>query len=326
MSTLSVVIPTRNRSALLATTVRSVLSQRDVDLEVIVVDDASSDDTAAVVDSFADHRLAMIRKATPSGPGAARNEGAARAAGEWIGFIDDDDVWAPDKLARQVAAAQQAGRLWAYTGAVTIGGGFEILSGTPPLAPEAVVAALPRFNPIPGGGSNVIIRRHLLAEAGGFDEQLPPCEDWDLWIRLARSGLPALAAHPLVGYRVHGGNSSLDLERILRAARVIEKRQGTSIDWGRMHRWLAESCLRREWHMKAIGQFGRAAVRGQALSVVSDISAILKRKIARLTVGYRFEGAVMDAAWAAEASAWLGELERSLRPRAERVDPPAYRL
>src|SRR5688572_15134473 len=98
MTSISVIVPTRNRSALLATTLRSVLWQRDVELEVIVVDDASTDDTTAVVSRLADPRVVMVRHSVSAGPSAARNRGASEARGEWLGFVDDDDVWAPDKL------------------------------------------------------------------------------------------------------------------------------------------------------------------------------------------------------------------------------------
>ena len=111
----SVIVPTRNRSALLAMTLRSVLRQRDVDLEVIVVDDASTDDTPRVLAALTDTRVRVIRHAMPSGVAAARNHAAAETQADWLAFIDDDDLWAPEKLLCQLQAAQQLGRDWAYT-------------------------------------------------------------------------------------------------------------------------------------------------------------------------------------------------------------------
>src|SRR5678816_1662061 len=108
----SVVIPTRNRSALLAMTLRSVLHQKSVDLEVIVVDEASTDETATMLAAVTDTRLRVIRHDTPQWLAAARNHGAIEANGQWLAFIDDDDLWAPDKLVRQVEAAEQADRDW----------------------------------------------------------------------------------------------------------------------------------------------------------------------------------------------------------------------
>ncbi|MDP9022180.1 MAG: glycosyltransferase family 2 protein [Actinomycetota bacterium] len=299
------VIPTRNRSRLLATTLHSVLWQRNVDLEVIVVDDASTDGTADVVAGFADPRLVLMRQRSPCGPSAARNRGAGRAAGAWLAFVDDDDVWAPDKLTRQIAAADGAGRGWSYAGAVNIGDDLQIVSGSPPPSPEDVLAALPRYNPVPGGGSNVIIRWELWDDVAGFDERLPPCEDWDMWARLARVGPPASVAAPLMGYRLHSGSVSLDIRRILRSAELIEQLHATPVDWGRMHRWLAESCLRMDRHVQALGQFAMAAIRGQARGVASDVAAIARRRVGRRT---RKVETPADRDWIAQAAGWLQEL------------------
>src|SRR4029453_7953121 len=98
----SVVVPTRNRSALLARTLQSVLRQQDVEFEVIVVDEASTDETPAVLSALGNQRVRVIRHDSPRGLSAARNNGAAGASGEWLAFIDDDDLWAPDRLARQL--------------------------------------------------------------------------------------------------------------------------------------------------------------------------------------------------------------------------------
>jgi glycosyltransferase involved in cell wall biosynthesis len=314
-TTVSVVIPTRNRSALLAVTLRSVLWQRDVDVEVIVVDEASTDATCDVVASFADPRVAIVRNRVPCGPGAARNRGAELTSGEWVGFVDDDDVWAPDKLARQVAAADATGADWAYGGTVNVAGDLEIVSGSPPPGPDDVVTMLPRYNAIPGGCSNVILRRRLLREVGGFNERLPPCEDWEMWVRLAHVGRPAVSSHPLAGYRVHGGNASLDVEKVRRAALLIEKLHDTDIDWGRLHRWLAESCLRMERHGQALTEFGRAAMRGHAVGVWADIAAIVRRRVRRAVGAQHEEGLDSTRTWAAEALPWLHRLKEDCRVR-----------
>ena len=311
----SVVVPTRNRSTLLAMTLRSVLRQQQVDLEVIVIDEASTDGTAALLAALGDSRVRVIHHDRPRGVSSARNRGAAEARGEWLAFVDDDDLWAPDKLVRQIDAAQAVGRDWAYTGSVNISDRGQVVHGRPPLCPEEVVAALPRYNAIPGGGSNVVVRRATWTLAGPFDTRLRNTEDWEMWIRLAKHGPPAWVCSPLVGYRVHNSNSSLDIAEIVRGTKLIETLHHTTADWGRLHRWLAESCLRSGQRREALGQFARAAVRGQLGGVASDLRDILRRRVerrVRRTRGVRcigIESTFSGDPWIATAVAWLQLVE-----------------
>src|SRR5918993_498800 len=120
MMSVSVVVPTRNRSRLLASTLRSVLVQRGVELEVIVVDEGSTDNTPEMLAALDDPRVRVLRHDVPRGLSAARNRGADEARGEWVAFVDDDDLWAPEKLVSQLDAARAMARDWAYTGSVTI--------------------------------------------------------------------------------------------------------------------------------------------------------------------------------------------------------------
>src|SRR5262245_55624305 len=240
----SVVVPTRDRSRMLETALRSVLRQRDVELEIIVVDDGSTDDTPEVVEALEDPRIRLIRNQESTGPNAARNRGAAQADGEWIAFVDDDDLWAPAKLMRQVRLATDGGFAWVYAGAVNVDDRLRIIHGVPPPDPASVVAALPRSNPIPAGASNVMLRRSLFMAAGGFNEELRACEEWDLWLRLAQDGLPGQVSSPLVAYRMHAGNAILDVASIVEGAKAFERLHGTTIDWGLFHRWLAQLSAR----------------------------------------------------------------------------------
>ena len=312
----SVVVPTRDRSRILETTLRSVQRQRNVRIEVIVVDDASSDQTPEVLASVHDARFRMLRNPIPAGPGEARNRGASEARGEWLAFLDDDDLWAPTKLARQIETATDVGSEWVYAGSVNVDDRLRVIHGRPPPEPGIVMATLPRSNAIPGGGSNVVVRRRAFAEVGGFDERFSPCEDWELWIRLMRFGPPAAVRAPLMGYRVHPGGRSRDLSAVVRAARRIELEHRTDVDWGRLHRWFAESQLRSDRHLNALGQFARAAVRGQARGVASDLALIVRRRITRV-LGRQLDARPVTG-WAAEASVWLRELERSKTRASER--------
>ena len=309
MSCVSVVIPTHNRSGLLAMTLHSVLRQRDVELEVIVVDEASTDDTPDVLAGLGDARVRTVRHETPHGVSAARNRGAAEARGEWVAFTDDDDLWAPEKLARQIQAAAAADRNWSYAGSVNITDDLQIVYGLPPPPPEEVVAALPHYNAIPGGGSNVVVRRETLLRAGPFDSRLRNTEDWEMWIRLAKAGPPAWVRSPLLAYRVHPSNSSLDIAEIVRGTRLIEELHHTTADWGRLHRWLAESCLRTGQRRAALGQFARAAARGQARVAAHDLALIARRRVRRSSSA-PWPAQRGDPRWVEEAAGWLRELER----------------
>jgi glycosyltransferase involved in cell wall biosynthesis len=308
MSRVSVVVPTRNRSALLAVTLRGVLRQRDVELEVIVVDEASTDDTPQMLARLDDLRLRVVRHEAPHGVSAARNRGTAEARGEWVAFTDDDDLWAPDKLARQLQAALAADRDWSYAGSVNIVDGLHIVHGLPPLPPDEVVAALPHYNAIPGGGSNVVVRREALLRAGPFDTRLRNTEDWEMWIRLAKAGPPAWVRSPLLAYRIHPSNSSLDIAEILRGARLIQELHHTTADWGRLHRWLAESCLRSGQRRAALGQFARAAVNGQADAVAGDLALIARRRLRSRSSAPR-PAERSNPGWIEQAAAWLGEFK-----------------
>ena len=116
----SVVIPTRDRPEMLALTLRSVLGQERVDVEVLVVDDGTGPGTAALLERIGDERLHLLRNTGPPGVSGARNSGIAAAKGNWIAFLDDDDLWAPGKLATQLAAAAAIGATWVYAGHVTV--------------------------------------------------------------------------------------------------------------------------------------------------------------------------------------------------------------
>ena len=304
----TVIVTTRNRSALLATTLLSVLRQRAVDFEVIVVDEASSDETPAFLAALDDRRVRVIHHDTPYGLSAARNHGADEARGEWLAFLDDDDLWAPDKLARQISMAADRGREWVYTGAVNIADG-RITRSQPPPTVEEVVATLPRYNAIPGGGSNVIVHRTAWLDVGPFDTRLRRGgEDWELSIRLAKHGLPACVYSPLVAKRLHASNMFGAAEEIVRATKVIEGIHHTGADWGRIHHWLAHISLREGRRATALKHFALAAVRGQLQPVASDLSQILKRRLG----SSQSESAGTADPWAAAAAAWLRDIDEQL--------------
>jgi len=274
------------------------------DVEVVVVDDGSTDGSEQMVRGIADPRLRVIRHPTPQRVSAARNRGLAEAGGEWVAFCDDDDLWAPGKLRRQLAAARAEARDWAYAGVVNVGRDLRILSLAPLPGPAEVVTRLRRYNAVPGGGSNVVARRSLLERVGPFDVHLRNTEDWELWLRLAGEGPPACAPAPLVAYRVHSGNASLDIAEILAGVARIERRHAIHADRGFIHRWLAESSLRSGDRAAALRHFAVAAVSGEAAGVAGDLAVLVRRRAGRAGP----VRAQHDAAWRLEARVWLDRL------------------
>jgi len=305
----SVVIPTRNRSALLSRTLRSALRQERVDFEVIVVDEASNDDTPALLSALGDHRVRVLRHEFPRGLSAARNHGAEHARAEWLAFLDDDDLWAPDKLFRQVSAASEAGRDWAYTGSVNIENG-RIVRSAPAPSEEEVVAALPRFPVLPGGGSNVIVRRKTFTQVGPFDTRLD-CggEDWELWIRLAKHGWPAGVREPLMAKRIHSSNMFGETDRIVRATTVIQTLHDTPIDWGRMYQWLAERYLRQGRWLTALNMSTKAAAYGQVAGAAAMLLPHVRLRLRRRLGLQEEPPPILSDHRAVLARAWLREFE-----------------
>ena len=305
MPDVSIVIPTRNRSGMLAVALRSALSQRQVDFEVIVVDDGSSDNTAAMVAALSHPRVQLLRQEVSEGVSAARNRGVAVAAGEWVAFLDDDDLWAPDKLVRQLEATTAARRGWVYAGDVNVDSHLRVLGGGPPPAPDQVVSSLEHYNAVPSGASNVVVRRDLLAAAGPFDPQLKTNEDWDMWIRLAGRGPPAWVCSPLVAYRVHPGNAALDPAPMITEPEIIAGRYGIRLDRAGNYRRAAWACLRRGKRRAALRYYGRAVALGD-LKSAARIVMMLAHPGGRSGDPFRLQSTRSQSdEWVAEARAWL---------------------
>jgi glycosyltransferase involved in cell wall biosynthesis len=301
----SVVIPTHNRSELMSLALLSALGQRGVDLEVIVVDDGSTDDTAATVERIGDPRVRFLRHPTPQGVSTTRNRGIKEAKGEWIAFLDDDDLWAPQKLLAQLEAARP-NATWAYVGDVEMDARQRVLAGTPPPPPDEVMHRLHSANLVPGGCSGVIATREAIASTGGFDPRLKNLADWDLWLRLARTGPPAWVREPLVGYRVHQGQMSLDVGSILREVARFERKHNRRIDRGEFQHYLAYQCLIAGRPREALRHFAEAALRGKILPVAASVSQVVQERIGvRLTRRSRTDP---DAPWRARAETWLAQL------------------
>ena len=196
MPLVSVIIPTYNRAAVLDRSIRSVLGQTFRDFELIVVDDGSTDNTADVLDGFAG-KLSAVSQAN-HGVSSARNLGIVKSSGALVAFLDSDDEWAPDKLARQVARhtdhhedfACHTDEVWFRNGKEVVQKNIHRKQGG-----RFFERALERCLISP---SSVMISRRLLDRTGWFDENLPAAEDYDLWLRITAFYEVEFVPEPLV--------------------------------------------------------------------------------------------------------------------------------
>lgn len=209
---LSVVIPTHNRAETIERAIRSVLVQDVESLEVIVVDDASTDDTEHVIKALNDQRVRYIRHATNRGAPAARNTGIAAASGNLIAFQDSDDEWMPGKLAKQLQLFEaDGGEVYiVYCGFLRQSPKARIYIPEPWVTCRQgnILQQLLRSNFV--STQTMVIRRECFKQSGVFDERMPRYQDWELAIRLAKQYPFHLVDEPLVIVHETPGNISSD--------------------------------------------------------------------------------------------------------------------
>jgi GT2 family glycosyltransferase len=193
----SVVIPTFNRRTLVREAVASACAQRQVVCEIVVVDDGSSDGTAAALREEFGGCIRVLETAN-RGVAAARNLGVASSSGELIAFLDSDDLWLPNKLAAQIAFFINHARAEiCQTAEIWMRNGVRVNPCAHHRKPSGdIFEASLRVCLI--SPSAVLLRRTLFERVGGFDETLPACEDYDLWLRILRDTPVWLIDRPLV--------------------------------------------------------------------------------------------------------------------------------
>ena len=225
MPKVSVIIPAYNALAYLAETVDSVFKQTFYDWELLIVDDGSSDGTAAWAKQITDLRVRLISQKN-QGSSVARNTGITAAKGEYIALLDADDLWEPSKLEKQVRFLEQnpsIGLVDTWTTLINQKGkstGRIILSS----AEGDVWKQLVQFKPVCCCDSTPLIRRSCFDNVGLFNPDLPYLEDLDMWIRLAYVYEFAAIKEPLVRYRQHPQSKSTNCKGTLEAFRtIIEK-------------------------------------------------------------------------------------------------------
>jgi len=225
----SVIIPTFNRRPMVVEAIQSVLVQREVRFELIVVDDGSTDGTPAAVEETLENATAPVRfiRTERRGVAAARNLGVEAAAAPWIGFLDSDDLWKPEKLSRQLAHLRdhreyrisQCNELW-IRNRRRVNPGLRHLKRAGDIFVESLRTCL--ISP-----SAVIMQTDLFRDLGGFDETMTAAEDYDLWLRILLRDEAGLLEETLVTRRAgHGDQLSatvpaIDRFRILALAKLL---------------------------------------------------------------------------------------------------------
>jgi len=220
----SVIIPTYNRAHLIDKAINSVLSQTYQDYEIIIVDDASTDNTKEVVKDFTDSRISYIFHTNNLDISAARNSGIKASQGKYIALLDSDDEWLPEKLDKQINKFEKESLKIGviYTGSYYIDEkGNQIRKVHVPIKEGYIYEDLLR-----AGGylclSSTLIKRECFKKVGLFDENLPPCEDLDMWIRIAKYYKFSYIKDLLVATRIHNNQITNDSEALIEGIKKIQ--------------------------------------------------------------------------------------------------------
>jgi glycosyltransferase involved in cell wall biosynthesis len=238
MSRVSVIIPAYNQGCFLVSAIESVLAQTYQDFEIVVVDDGSTDNTAEVAQSYSDPRVRYVYQDN-RGLSAARNTGIRHSAGEFLSFLDSDDLFLPEKLELLTAVLDDRSDV-----------GF-VAGQAQPIDEQGKPTGKLFATPLPENGrellngnplhvGSVLLRREWQERVGFFDESLRSYEDWDMWLRLARAGCRmSWVARPVSLYRFHRAQMTRDGSQMTVATfAVLDKLfndPGLPTSWRDMH-------------------------------------------------------------------------------------------
>ncbi|MBD2017365.1 glycosyltransferase [Microcoleus sp. FACHB-53] len=224
MPLVSVVIPVFNGEKTIRETIESVLNQTLTDFELLVINDGSQDGTLDIVERIPDSRIQVFSYPN-AGQSTSRNRGIEIAKGDYISFIDADDLWTPDKLEAQLQALQanpKAGVAYSWTD--WIDESSQLLGKGSYNTEQGAVFTKLLLNDFVANGSNVLIRRQALTEVGGFDPSVTPAEDWDLWLRLAARYEFVAVRSPQILYRISPNSASFNVWKMEASSlQVIDK-------------------------------------------------------------------------------------------------------
>ena len=283
----AVIIPAYNAEATLDETLRSVRGQTYRALEIVVVDDGSTDGTRAVGERHAerDKRVRVITQ-TNGGVAAARNNGIEQTSAPIVAPVDADDLWHPRKIERQMrllrAGGPETALVYCWSALVDERSIVTSRPGSQSNAGDVLLQLC--YGNFVGNGSSALMRRSAVLAAGGYDpglraRQAQGCEDWKLYLALAEDNLFAVVPDYLIGYRQATSSMSGDVSQMLRSdalvrAEFAERNPGcrTALDWGRKHylHWLlARESTARNWAncrrlLRELGDPGESGVRTAA--------------------------------------------------------------
>lgn len=226
----SVVIPAYNAEDTIRTTLLSVLSQTYPNIEIVVVDDGSTDRTSDVVERI-EAPIQFIPQEN-SGVSAARNKGIEAAKGRYIALLDADDVWHPDKISKQVTLLESIPEIMgAYVGVIRISKTGEVLQYLPAIAFEDLCRSLLLHSSvIPNSPSSLLLRREAFSHIGGFDPEFSQCADWDFLLRASLAIRLTPVSEWLVKYRTWSGNMSSNISLLERDTLAVLSKFYSSLE------------------------------------------------------------------------------------------------
>jgi glycosyltransferase involved in cell wall biosynthesis len=293
----TVIIPAHNAQATLDDTLNSVRSQTHRNLEIVVVDDGSTDDTAIVAQrhSAVDARVRIIRQDN-AGVAAARNTGIAATSGRYIAPIDADDLWAPSKIARQLrVAAKHQGKVGlVYTWFSVIDQNNRVLMHEDRAQAEGTVLRQLLMRNFVGNGSSALILRSAIESVGLYDVGLRDrgcegAEDFKMYLQIAERYEFAVVPDYLTGYRECSGNMSYDVTRMVRSRDVCVSEFAIrhpdlcgAIENGRTRflRFMVARSVREKQFVVAIRLFA-TMLRGNPLGALQNVVELAKDRVAR---------------------------------------------
>lgn len=261
MPKVSVVIPAYNAMLYLPETLESVLSQTFADFEVLIINDGSSDNIAQWFSKVTDPRVILISQENQGLPGT-RNKGIAHAQGEYIAFLDADDLWEPTKLEKQVRCLEDKTAVGlVYTWAVLVDERGNPTGRVIASYVEGHVWEKMLEDDMIRNGSSAMVRRCCFETVGVFDQSLASAEDRDMWIRIAFRYPFAVIQEPLLRYRQHSNSMSKNRQRMFESLRTVIEKSFQSVPLELLYlrnRSYARINLDLAWHYIGEGDYKKA--------------------------------------------------------------------